>query len=1549
MNLTVPHKVAKIVKRVIVAMLLLPIIVIALFYIPAVQNIAKDLVLKQINQTSGIKIEADRLQISFPLDIEVYGARIIEETSDTMVDANFITADVALLPLLRGEIKASTAEVLNANYSMGNIDSTLHISIKNANAKVHNALLKLSSGEIEIGKSVLSNAEVTLSMRNDTTATSTDTTTSAPWKIAVHDITLKDITYQMSMAGVADSIGAYIGEAQLTDGFVDTGASSPNISAAQLSVTGSNATYNIDSKIPVKDGLDLNYLKAEEIVLLVDSFSNSGAKLRVPIKQISAAERCGLAISAKGLFEMDSTSMKFDGIDLTTMFSRITLSGELGLTGNDSPIRINANANIGLKDIETAYPDLQSIIRQIAPDSDLEIMADIDGNLSSFDLHRFSIELPQHLEFAMEGKMENSTDINRISGNLDISGNISDVDFVKPSVMDTSITGKVNIPPMSLQGNIAMHNGIIDGILQAITETGRLALDAVWNSRGEEYELSLDTDSFPANAFLPELGFGVFSADIKASGKGYDLMSPTTEMNFHTILHEMLYHGKSYKNAQLWASLKESNAEMGIVSLNDNADFDLTANASISGKDTIAWELNGDIRNIDLRSLKLSETQSRGLLSINGNGTINISEQMYQADLNINDLEWDMPGLHINTPTLNTSAEINNSLVKASLTNNDLKADFIATCSLDTLINRITQTINELDNQITHRSIDVSQLQHKLPRFALSLNAGNDNILNSILASSNMSVNDIAIETENDSLFNINGTIRQLKLGDTRLDTINISALQHSKFLIYKATIDNRRGTYDKFAHVSANGYLADDKLALFIKQRDINERVGFNFGTLAAISDSSITLRFTPSSPIIGYKNWNINSDNYINLNYITRHLDANLHMNSQDSKLNLFTEHDHQHNSTQEDVILNISDIRLSELLSVSPYAPPIKGNLSADMRFRWDKATLSGEGLVNLSEIYFGRDRVGTFDLGVDVTTNKSGTIQANASLMVDNVKTITVAGSLNDSTSTNPFNLDFRMIHFPLQVLNPFLPKETASIYGTLNGEMDVTGELSSPLFNGYINFDSTAVKVSMLGSSFAFADERIPIKNNTVTFTDYEITGANKNPLTINGIVNMGNFISPQIDLTFNASNMQFINSSRGKNTDIYGKGFINLDASVAGNTSMLDIDATLSLLGGSNITYVMPDATSTITSQSTGNMVKFVNLTDDKEIARHDSIETSSMSMNIDALIRISSGTTINVDLSTDGKNRVQLQGSGTLNYTMNDMDDNRFTGRYTLDKGFVRYTPPLMSEKLFNFKEGSYVAFNGDILNPILNIHATDDIRANVSRENQDSRLVNFNVDLSVTNTLNNMNVEFDLSTPDDITIQNELQIMSAEQRANQAMNLLLYNVYTGPGSTANANMSGNPLYSFLESQINTWAANNIKFVDISFGIDQYDKTLDGATSSTMNYSYRVSKTLFNDRFKIVVGGNYSTDTESDEDAAQSLINDISFEYMLNRSGSMYVKVFRHVGYESILEGEVTQTGVGFVYKRKLHSLRDLFKFKRQPNRSDAKVNDPQNKPVNE
>jgi hypothetical protein len=217
------------------------------------------------------------------------------------------------------------------------------------------------------------------------------------------------------------------------------------------------------------------------------------------------------------------------------------------------------------------------------------------------------------------------------------------------------------------------------------------------------------------------------------------------------------------------------------------------------------------------------------------------------------------------------------------------------------------------------------------------------------------------------------------------------------------------------------------------------------------------------------------------------------------------------------------------------------------------------------------------------------------------------------------------------------------------------------------------------------------------------------------------------------------------------------------------------------------------------------------------------------------------------------------------------------------------------------------------------------------VTQEGQNSRLIYFDVNVDVTGTLNNMNVAFDLATDDDATVANELASMSKDQRASAAMNLLITNIYTGTETKASSSLGGNALYSFLTSQINSWAANAIKGVDLSFGINQYDLTDNGSTSLATSYSYQVSKSLFNDRFKIVVGGNYTDGTNNEDNVAENLVSDVSIEYSLNSSGTMIVKIFRHTGYESILEGEITQTGVGFEYRRKIRRIGDMFRIRRR------------------
>ncbi len=102
------------------------------------------------------------------------------------------------------------------------------------------------------------------------------------------------------------------------------------------------------------------------------------------------------------------------------------------------------------------------------------------------------------------------------------------------------------------------------------------------------------------------------------------------------------------------------------------------------------------------------------------------------------------------------------------------------------------------------------------------------------------------------------------------------------------------------------------------------------------------------------------------------------------------------------------------------------------------------------------------------------------------------------------------------------------------------------------------------------------------------------------------------------------------------------------------------------------------------------------------------------------------------------------------------------------------------------------------------------------------------------------------------------------------------------------------------------------------------------GATQT--DYTFRYSQRLFNDRVQIVIGGKISTGSNATNDM-NSFIDNVSVEYRLDSGGTRYVRAFHKKSFENILEGEISETGVGFLFRKKLDSLSDLWMWGRKKN----------------
>lgn len=1564
---TVGKRIVKVLGLSILAVVLFVVGSFELIYSSWFQDTLRQRLVASLNATPDTEFRLGQLDIDFPLNVTV-GDLLMVSHGDTLVRAGHLNADMELLPLLKGNVRLNGATLSDGRFQAGALDSASRVIITAADMRIQRTNVRLSDMDIHVSAVNIDNGLVDLYINPCDTFPRTPDTPPTRMAVTVDTVIYNNLTFGMNLMPTIKSLTANIAHGGIGGTRVDmfnqtvdvadfTGhgmdiryimpdsaqiaatkvveglpSDSPpwTVRVARMSMDDSRALYTTHGVIP-QPGLDFEYIAADKLTLQVDSFYNCEAVVRVPFR-LTGHERSGLQPDISGLLAIDANGLTFTGFNISTpVGTDFVFDGYMGteaeLTTPDVPLRLDVDGDISVADIGTMMPTLRPTLDGLRAGSLIDADIAVSGLTGNLNMNRVNLLVDNHIDLHASGVLKNIFADSGLSGRLDFGGYVTDVSGVVGAMLADA---GLRIPSMRLNGKATFDNGDYIADLKAVTNGGSVALDGAFYGNSTEYNVDVRADNLPVDAFLPTMDVGRLTATISANGHGFDFAKTSTSLSADLDIPLLQYRESTYRDITLSADLADGRAEIDFDSRNPGLEASLTLDGTLSA-DRYVFTAALNSRNVDLSALGLSQTPADMMADLSLDVDMTPDLRDVDATLKVSGLQYITPQSSLSVDDARIMVNATDSVTNIAARNRDMYAYYSSPLPLDSVMGRVKRVQNTLAQQFNDRHIDVEVLQQAIMPFRIDIDAGNENALASMLAQSEISFGHATILASNDTSIFLHADVTDYRQGDLKLDTLNFDIRQRGQRLDYVATVNNKPGTFDRWAHVNVDGYFETGKLGINLRQRDIKDDEGFNIGAMLKFNpDTTMTLHFDPLHPTINYRQWTLNDNNFIKYDFKHKHLDANVRLKSDVSSMALYTEHadesDIAAHGADEDLVLQLFDIQLQDWIAINPFAPPVKGNLSAGIRINRQDNYLRGNGTVALTDLVYGRETVGDLRADVDLMTSRDGLLRMSSDLWVNGEKTATVAGALNDSTKTSPFNLDFRMIHFPLATANAFLPG-VARLGGTLNGVMDIGGDASNPVVNGYLAFDKAKVNVNMLGSTLSIAEDTIPIKDNLVTFNDFKIRGVNDNPLRVNGTVDIAMPSNPDINLKLNADNMQIVNTKRPpKGADIYGTAFIGLNSKVIGNFDMLNVNAKIDVLPGTNVTYVMADGAAAIENRANGDIVKFVNFNDTAAVAQADSLFVDGTILNLNAILNVRNGTTINVGLGANAQDRISIEGSGQLNYVSSPVGDGRMTGRYNLSGGFLKYSPPLISNLDFKFQEGSYVAFSGAMDNPQLNITAIERMRANVSQAGRDSRLIYFDVILNVKGTMSNMDVSFDLATDDDITVANELASMSATQRASEAMNLLLYNTYTGGSTKATTSINGNPLFSFLTGQVNSWLANNVSGVDISLGVDQYDRTLDGSMSTTTSYSYRVSKSLFNDRFKIVVGGSYSDDDTQNASVASNLVNDISFEYYLNNARTMYVQLFRHTGFISILEGEITQTGVGFVYRRKIDRISDMF-----------------------
>lgn len=1538
-----------------VLLLLLPF----LAYLPAIQRYAVDKAVAYVERHMGLKAEIGNFSLKFPFRVQLEDVFAGKNDTDTLLCAGQLRLDIGLSGILRKEIAVRNLSFRKICFNYSDTLTGMRLRVRLDTFRLAAPLVSLGKKQAAISGLFLRQGDVLLT--GGGRSVEKDTLPGAPldWTFDLQKLELAEVRYVMNTPSLP-SLAAGLGKGTVTNGRVNTGLQQIRVDSVEitagacrirtlpegetLSGTAAAEEENAQDTLPpwvievgtasVADyafsmgpargkGFELNLSR---IGIRLDSVYNRGNTVRAALKDLRVVRREGGEITRmEAGVDLSERESRLTGAYLRTPNSRIRIdaAAEGALNGivRQNPLSLTMEAVIGMKDVALFLPGVPRIMEK----ETLRVNAALSYQAQRVEIDRLLLAMPGSFKIEGKGTAASLQNWRELSGRLRLKGDIEN-----SRAIDGWLKSKIGLPSrLTLTLNAEAEKGVVRPDLRICEDRGCVRLSGEYSLPEEKYDLHLRADTFSLASFMPSDSVGILTAEVQVQGQG--LQWPRAWARLSLDILQLDYRHHLYTGISLAALLAETRIEAALRSTDPDLLLALDMQADSVDRQ-YRLRLTGNVEKADLKALNLTSQAMTVTTGIKINASA-VPLESYILDAGFTAIGVDEGrGLQ----KLGDAALLLNSSrhdTRLNVTSGDFRLDFQSDTLVTGLSALFTQMTAALRQQIAERNIDMTRLQHLYPRFRLYVGGGSGNLIGKYLKAKKIGFKKIGMQAQASPEQGINLAAEVIKpfVGSIDFDSVALKLNQEKEDIGYRIKMVSENGAMKDLYHVGLSGAVGPNGLSVLFHQQDRQGKTGVNIGGAVTWEDSSFSLRLFPDSPVLGTSSWTLNPENQIRV-YKDRRIEADLRLSYGRKTFSLRSS---RKDNGEEPLRIEIQGIDLAAVSRSIPFVPDIGGILNTDVVLSPQKALFRAEGEINIDSFSYQNKKIGNTLLDLKYgLEQKTARHTVEAVLHIDGVKRIKADGYFSTGASDRTVALRTEIPSLPLGIVSTFIPDNLLFLYGDLHGNMDLSGTLDRPSIDGQLAFRKAGTEIVMLGTRFGFDSTVIPVRQGKIYMDGFGMTAPNKKRLEINGRIALLPWDAMGCDLSLRADNFQLVNVKKNETSLVYGKAYIDLNVGLDGPFQALNLTGDVNLLNNTVLDYVLRNSSPGVKSHSSG-LVRFVSFRDSTLTEQDDltnRINTGSFSMKL--LVEIGEAVSMNINLSEDGNNRVSIQGGGNLIYSMNPESGNNLVGKYILGGGTVRYGIPVVGEKNFTIQSGSYIEWTGNLLEPMLHITAATAVRVSVTEDNQSSRIVNFEVLIRIGDDLRQPRIAFDLTAPNDQAIQTQLAAFSAEERTKQAMNLLIYGTYTGPGTVNTGTNANNTLNNFVEKELNQWTRKYLKNTNLTFGIDTYNQIgAGGQEVKRTDYSYQFSKQLFNDKINVRVGGRISSDNDPGTSMEDNLIDDIAIEYMFTKKRNLLMKVFRHTNYESVLEGEVTQTGVGIVWRKSFRKLKEIFRGKKQKN----------------
>ena len=1497
--------------------ILLFVLLTVLLYLPPIQNWAVDKVAAIASEKTGMDISVGYVKLSFPLDLSIDDFKMIHQP-DTIADVEQMTVDVQLLPLFKKKVVINELEVKDTKLNTNDFVEAARVKGNFKRLFVSSKGIDLDGQTVEVNGACLEDARLVVQL-NDSVPE--DTTTSVNlWKIHVDSVVVSRSDLALHMPGDTMSVKAYLGTLTAKEAVIDLGTETYTVGSVDWLDGSLTYDQNYEPRI---DGLDFNHIDLTSLNIGIDSIYYHDPTLRLNMRHLTLNEKSGLQVTdLTGPVAMENGSIRLPKLHLTTNESDILVDLDMPLSLTDSidpgKLRLRVDARLGRQDLIRFMGDLPQGVRDRWPYYPLTVKGSVKGNMDFVEFKDLDIELPTAFSGNVDGFVANVADSKRMRADVQFKARTQNLAFLM-AMLPRDIQRDYRIPPMSAEGRVKIDGARYSADIKAREGRGNMQIVGDFDANQMDYNGSINIEDVNIQHFMPHSPVYNVNIGMMVNGHGIDVFSPETDIMSTIYINQLKTSLWNMSDMTAIAVVRKGRAQIDLESRNKLLSGEFNIDALLNTEKFIGT-VTADVNHADLYALGLMSSP----LTIEMCGSADITSDMkinhYVSGL-ISDIvvvdtaktyrtEW--VGLHLKT-------SVDTTIVRAQ------SGDFVVKIDARGNYEQMMETMSVLGDsvmaQLDKKTIDQPALRKLLPTLKMHVESKRDNPLANLLKSGHgIDFKELLFDMDSspEKGLNGNGYLHALNVSGVRLDTINFRLTQRKERLSFGGQIRNNKKNPQFVFNALFDGVLQERGATFGVRYYDASNVLGGRLGAQAEVVDSGMRLHFMPSQPTLGYKKFNLNPDNYLFLSSNNK-VEAKIDLVADDGTgLKIYSESTDP--TALQDITFSVNHLNLDEITSIFPYMPRVSGLLDGDYHVIQDQTrrfTVVGD--MSIQDMAYERSPIGNVSTELVYLQKGDSAHVVEGRLMKDEKEIGSIAGTYYD-VGEGAMDLRFMMERLPLNMVNGFIPDQLFGLLGYGEGLLDIRGPLAKLKVDGTIVLDSAYLESVPYGVKMRFANDPLVIENSKLTINDFNLYSPKNDKLNVHGSVDFADFDHIMTNVRLRAQNYQIIDAKENKQSVAYGKAFVNLFARISGTLDNMNMRGRFDVLGSTDISYVLRDSPLT-TDNQLDELVKFTDFSDSTQTV----IERPQLTgFKMDMTVNVDNGAHVMAYLNTDHSNYIDLMGGGTLRMLYTPEDNLRLTGRYTLSNGEMKYSMPVIPLKTFTIQDGSYVEFTGDMMNPTLNITATERTKAQVSSDGGGGRSVDFDCGVVITKTLSNMGLEFTLDAPEDMQLHSELQAMSSEQRAKLAVTMLTTGMYLADGNTGGFSMNS-ALSSFLNSQISQISGNALRTLDLQFGMDN---STDAMGQNHTDYSFKFAKRFMNNRLKISVGGKVSSGAELQE-RNNSFFDNVSLEYRLDNTSNKYVSLYFQNNSYDWLDGYTQKYGGGFIWRRSMDRLLDIFKFK--------------------